>query len=72
MDLAKIIHELRLRRQVVVRTIAELENQACAVGPAPISKRRGRKSMGPAERLEVSKRMRRYWSDRRGKSLESQ
>lgn len=37
--------------------------------PAPAGKRRGRKSMGAAERLEVSRRMKRYWSDRQRQQM---
>ena len=37
--------------------------------PQAVAERRGRKSMPPAEREEISKRMKRLWDDRRGKKL---
>ena len=67
MDLSRIIHDLSLRRQKIERTIAELELlEKTSSNSVPVAaKRRGRKSMGPEERQEVSVRMKRYWASRR-------
>ena len=70
MDLDGILAELYARRQSIDRTIAEFEklisptNRPGFLKPKP-KDHRGRKSMDPAERLEVSARMRRYWDSRR-------
>jgi hypothetical protein len=52
-----LIETLRHRLQVVRATIAGLERRT-----QPIRSSRGRRSMGPEERMEVSARMRRYWA----------
>ena len=72
MDLDGILAELYARRQSIDRTIAEFEKLMLPakrpgfLKPKPQDRRgRGRKSMDPAERLEVSARMRRYWDGRR-------
>jgi hypothetical protein len=60
MDLNKTISELRAQRDRIEGVIQQLE--AMKDG-APVKTRstRGRKSMGEAERREVSARMKRYW-----------
>ena len=67
MELAKVIRKLRGELREVKKAIAVLEkalrNQAAT--PAPV--RRGRRSMGPEERRQVSQRMKLYWAARRGK-----
>lgn len=70
MDLYKAIQDLYAEKEKLERVIASLEELQRAAGggipPAPGSgKRRGRKSMGPDERQEVSDRMKRYWARRR-------
>ena len=68
MDLVKVLHDLYAQREVLKRSIASLEDLAQnKVTPAPGVKRRGRPvgSMGPGERLEVSKRLTLYWDARR-------
>jgi len=63
MDLTAAISELRLEVEKLARVIASLEElQTATTRPAL---RRGRKSMDAKERLEVSKRMKRYWAARR-------
>jgi hypothetical protein len=63
MDLADIIDELRREKEKVERAIASLEKlQATGAVTVPQKKRRGRKSMSPAERREVSARMKKYWA----------
>lgn len=66
MDLYRIIRELVEERNRLQRIIESLE----AMADAPVAvrtpvKRRGRKSMDPAARQEVSERMKRYWENRR-------
>jgi hypothetical protein len=67
LDLHKVIQFLRLERQKVDDSIAELENlQNDVVNSGDENpKKRGRKSMGPKERQEVSDRLKRYWASRR-------
>lgn len=67
MDLLKAIRDLYEEKQQVEKVIAYLESllakdQGAAAVRLP--RRRGRKSMGPAERLEVSWRMKEYWRRR--------
>lgn len=70
MDLYKAIQELYAEKEKLERVIASLEELQLSAGggipQAPKSgKRRGRKSMSPEERLEVSERMKKYWAGRR-------
>ena len=70
MDLYKAIQDLYAEKEKLERVIASLEDLQRAAGggipPAPgTGKRRGRKSMGPDERQEVSERMKKYWARRR-------
>ena len=66
MDLLKIIKELRREQEQLDRVIASLEELQRAINIAVSQKpRRGRKSMGAAERKEVSARMKRYWTGKR-------
>jgi hypothetical protein len=64
MNLRAILEELYLERERMGRTIAALEELA-SPEPPPVHGRRGRKSMGAAERVEVSERMKKYWANRR-------
>jgi hypothetical protein len=66
MDLSKIIGELLRDKEKLERVIASLEGlQALKVDEnVPLRKRRGRKSMSPEERREVSTRMKKYWANR--------
>jgi hypothetical protein len=69
MDLKKVIEELKSKKLILDRAIAELEKMQ-QTGRIPDSlraatpTRRGRKSMDPKERREVSARMKRYWAAR--------
>ena len=68
MDLYKAIQDLYAEKEKLERVIAsleELQRTAGAVPAVPKTSRRGRKSMSPAEREEVSERMKRYWAGRR-------
>jgi hypothetical protein len=67
MDLFKAIQDLHAEKEKLERVIASLEELQCAAGlripPQPgAGKRRGRKSMGPEERQEVSERMKKHWA----------
>ncbi len=69
MDVYEAIRDLRKERDRLDATIAVLEarvkwerQQKSGKGKS----RRGRKTMSPEERLQVSERMRRYWAARRG------
>lgn len=64
MDLLETIRELRAERDRIATTIANLEalNQSGDGTTSMVAARRGRKSMGAAERREVSKRMKKYWA----------
>ena len=70
MDLYKAIQDLYAEKEKLERVIASLEELQRAAGgsvpPAPSSgRRRGRKSMNPDERQEVSARMKKYWAAHR-------
>jgi hypothetical protein len=71
MDYYKIISELYTEKQRLDRVIRELEllhDGQPDAGTSPLVRsRRGRKSMGEKEREEVSRRMKKYWADRRKK-----
>ena len=63
MDLTNIIEDLRREKEKLERAIASLEElQAPITDAVPQQRRRGRKSMSPQERREVSARMKRYWA----------
>ena len=63
MDLNQIITDLRARRDRLAEVIAQLKS--VNGNRVQISSRRGRKSIGEAERREVSVRMKHYWVSRR-------
>jgi hypothetical protein len=70
MDIYKALQDLYAEKAKLERAIASLEELQRLGGGAlsnvPIAgKRRGRKSMSPEEREEVSRRMRKYWASRR-------
>jgi hypothetical protein len=66
MDFRKTIRHLQGERAKIDAAILMLEELIATrdASPPPL-RRRGRKSMGAAERQEVSERMRRYWEGRR-------
>lgn len=59
MNFNQTIRELRAHRNMLAHVIEDLEG--LNLGKA----RRGRKSMGHEERLQVAERMRKYWAQRR-------
>lgn len=73
MDLRNTIRELYEEKQRIEEAIASLEElqgskgrlAAHALPESPRKERRGRKTMPPEERREVSSRMKRYWAKRR-------
>jgi hypothetical protein len=71
MNLNKILACLYARKQILDRAITALEKMletgqpSSFLKPPSSRRRRGRQSMGNAERLQVSARMKRYWADRR-------
>lgn len=71
MDLYKALQDLYAEKEKLERAIASLEALRRAGGEFPpipnVGKRRGRKSMDPRERAEVSERMKKYWAGRRGR-----
>jgi len=71
LDLQKAIRELYEEKERIDGVIASLEQYLRTNGPGGVPKRkRGRKSMGPEERQEVSARMRSYWAGRRTETQE--
>ena len=69
-DLRKVLKDLYTQRERLEHVIASLEAlQEGSTAGLPTHKKtnRGRKSMGPEERREVSERMRKYWAARRKK-----
>jgi hypothetical protein len=76
MDLFKTIRELLDEKQKLNEVIAYLEalsganlnEKERAEQLKRIPGRRGRKSMDPEERAEVSRRMKQYWDKRRKKA----
>jgi hypothetical protein len=69
MDLYRAIQQLYEEKERLERVITSLEELQRTAGLVPVLphglKRRGRKSMAPAERREVSERMKKYWENRR-------
>jgi hypothetical protein len=69
-----VIRSLREDKEKLERVIAALEelkgDHHQGIPPSVPDTRRGRKSMSPDERQEVSARMKRYWAKRR-RSVES-
>jgi hypothetical protein len=65
LDLQKAIRELYEEKERIDGVIASLEGYLRTNGSGAPKRKRGRKSMGPEERQEVSARMRSYWAGRR-------
>ena len=73
MDVDKALRELYAEKKRLDRAIVALEDSIKALaGRAPDRTRRGRKGMGPEERLRVSKRMSAYWATRRAQEHQLQ
>lgn len=68
MELQPVIEFLTRQRAALDETITCLERLHAGVLPVEAGtamKRRGRKFMGPEDRLKVSTRMKLYWEERR-------
>jgi hypothetical protein len=66
MDLGKALQLLYTEKEKLERTIATLQElDRTDATMLSARKKRGRHSMGAAEREEVSERMKRYWAKRR-------
>ena len=68
MDLYEAIRKLYEEKKRLEHAIKELEKLragGCPPPAEPSGTRRGRHSMGRAERQQVSQRMRKYWAARR-------
>ena len=68
MDLTDAIQKLYAEKASLIRAISALESlqhDSLAGSGALRRSRRGRKSMAPKEREEVSLRMKKYWAGRR-------
>lgn len=70
MDLQKAIRDLYEEKERLDGVIASLEQYLKTNGAGAVKRKRGRKSMGPEERQEVSARMRSYWASRRAEPEE--
>lgn len=69
MDLSKAIRELYEEKRRIDEVIASMEDYLRANEALPVRRKRGRKSMGDAERQVVSERMRKYWAEQRDKRI---
>jgi hypothetical protein len=65
MDLYKTIRDLQDEKRRLDVLVSMLEGMLVRPSSAAAPKRRGRKSMGEAERREVSTRMKAYWDARK-------
>lgn len=69
LDLSKTIQDLHAERKRIVDLIRAVEDVqgyfASRLARQETVRRRGRKSMDVAERLQVSERMKKYWAMRR-------
>jgi hypothetical protein len=69
LDLSRIIQDLHSEQNRITELIHALEEVQKYYASRPAReasvRRRGRKSMGEDERLQVSQRMRKYWAMRR-------
>lgn len=67
MDLDKALRDLYEEKKHLDRAIARLEARLASLDGTRRRSTRGRKGMGPEERLKVSARMTAYWAARRAK-----
>jgi hypothetical protein len=68
MDVNKALRELHEEKRRLDSIIATLESRL-GTSKRARGRRRGRKSMSPEERLEVSRRMSKYWEARRASAV---
>jgi hypothetical protein len=68
MDVHKALRELYQEKKRLDAAITTLEGRMRAPARLGTARARGRKQMSAEERLEVSKRMKKYWEARRAQS----
>jgi hypothetical protein len=59
------LHDEKRKLECAIAALEELDRKPGRILAAFPAERRGRKSMGAAERQEVSARMKKYWAGRR-------
>ena len=59
------VRELTLELAAIYRAFPDLRRLSPAGGAAPAGKVRRRRSMSAAQKREVSRRMKKYWANRR-------
>lgn len=59
-----ILRQEHARLVAAIQSLEALQSAGASLSERP-PRRRGRKGMGAAERLQVSERMKRYWAKRR-------
>ena len=72
MDVDKALRELYAEKKRLDRAITALEKSLKVFAGKSPGTRRGRKGMGPEERLKVSQRMSAYWAARRAQKRQLQ
>ncbi len=70
MDVHKTLRDLCEEKNRLDRLIARLEQRLQGAPGVAARGRRGRKSMGADERVQVSARMKAYWAERRARADE--
>jgi hypothetical protein len=68
MDFHKALRELYQEKKRLDAAISDLERRVRSPLRLAVVGKRGRKQMSAAERLKVSKRMKRYWEARRAQA----
>jgi hypothetical protein len=66
-EILQLLYARKARMEQAISDLEELQRVRSLPLPPPHSKRKssGRKSMGAEERKEVSRRMKKYWANRR-------
>ena len=72
MDVSKTLRELYDEKRRLDTAIAALEDHLRSLSGTAVPIRRGRKKMSPEERLAVSRRMSKYWEERRAQAQASE
>ena len=68
MDLNRALRDLYEEKKYLDRAIARLEARLVSLNANRDRSTRGRKEMGPEERVKVSERMTAYWAARRARA----
>jgi len=72
MDVTKALQDLYAEKRRLDTAIAALEEHLRGLRVMASPVRRGRRKMSPQERLDVSRRMSKYWEARRAQAQPSQ